>query len=54
LYDAIVATRDAQATFQRRPTAVDHAITAIAGIDPDRSSYPSEHAAVAAAATVLA
>ena len=56
LYDAVVASLDAQEALGRpSPGATSDQITPAAGVDPEQSSFPSEHAAVAgAAATVLA
>jgi membrane-associated phospholipid phosphatase len=55
LHDAAIAAWDAQVAHARPgPGATVDRITPAAGVDPDRSSFPSEHAAVAgAAATVL-
>ena len=54
VYDAVVATWDAQAAFPRpAPAAIDPAIVPLGTVDPGRSSFPSEHAAVAAAASVV-
>lgn len=54
--DAALAAWDAQAAHARpSPGATSDEITPAAGVDPNRPSFPSEHAAVAAAAaTVLA
>jgi membrane-associated phospholipid phosphatase len=55
LADTVVAAWDAQTAFPPRSPAVAHGVSAGDAVDPDRSSYPSQHAAVAgAAATVLA
>ena len=56
LHDAVIASLDAQEAIARpSPGATSDTITPAAGVDPDRPSFPSEHAAVAgAAATVLA
>jgi membrane-associated phospholipid phosphatase len=56
LHDAVIAAWDAQVALDRpSPGATSEKITPAAGVDPDRPSFPSEHAAVAsAAATVLA
>ena len=56
LHDAAIAAWDAQVAHARPgPGANGGQITPEAGVDPDRASFPSEHAAVAgAAATVLA
>ena len=54
--DAALAAWDAQAALARpSPGAVSDKVNPASGVDPTRSSFPSEHAAVAAAAaTVLA
>ena len=56
LYDALVATWDARAAHARPgPSALDNTITTLGSAPPDPTSFPSEHAAAAAAAaTVLA
>src|SRR5215211_912445 len=56
LHDAVIAAWDAQVAHARPgPGATSDQITPAAGVDPDRPSFPSEHAAIAgAAATVLA
>ena len=56
LHDAVIAAWDAQVAHDRpSPGATSDEITPADGVDPERSSFPSEHAAVAgAAATVLA
>lgn len=56
LHDAAIAAWDAQLALARpSPAATSDKITPAAGVDPERASFPSEHAAVAgAAATVLA
>ncbi|CAA9570458.1 MAG: hypothetical protein AVDCRST_MAG19-2727 [uncultured Thermomicrobiales bacterium] len=56
LHDAVIAAWDAQEAIARPgPAATSNKITPAAGVDPERPSFPSEHAAVAgAAATVLA
>ena len=56
LHDAVIAAWDAQVAHTRpSPGATSDRITPAPGVDPDRPSFPSEHAAVAgAAATVLA
>ena len=56
LHDAAIAAWDAQVAHDRPgPAATSDGVTPAAGVDPARSSFPSEHAAVAgAAATVLA
>jgi membrane-associated phospholipid phosphatase len=55
LHDAVIAAWDAQVALARPgPGATSDQIVPAAGVDPERSSYPSEHAAVAgAAASVL-
>ncbi len=54
--DAVLAAWDAQVAYNRpSPAATDKRINAPAGVDPSVPSFPSMHAAVAAAAaTVLA
>ncbi|MBA2754606.1 MAG: phosphatase PAP2 family protein [Chloroflexia bacterium] len=56
LHDAVIAAWDAQVAHDRpSPGATSDEITPSDGVNPERSSFPSEHAAVAgAAATVLA
>ena len=56
IHDAAIAAWDAQVAHARpSPAATSDEITPAAGVDPARSSFPSEHAAVAgAAAAVLA
>src|SRR5918993_1911492 len=56
LHDAVIAAWDAQVAHARpSPGATSDEITPAAGIDPELSSFPSAHAAVAgAAATGLA
>jgi membrane-associated phospholipid phosphatase len=54
MYDAVVAAWDARATFPRpAPSALDAEIVPLGSIDPGRSAFPSEHAAVAAAASLV-
>jgi hypothetical protein len=55
MHDAAIAAWDAQLAHARPgPAATDSRITPAAGVNPEQSSFPSEHAAVAgAAATVL-
>jgi len=55
MHDAAIAAWDAQLAHARPgPAATDSRIVPAAGVDPEQSSFPSEHAAVAgAAATVL-
>lgn len=53
MYDALVATWDAKFTYRRRPpSSVDTRVHALARND-GAPSYPSEHAAVAAAAAAV-
>jgi membrane-associated phospholipid phosphatase len=56
LYDAVIATLDAQAAYPRKaPAVVDSRITPMEGVATDSSTFPSLHAAVAGAAgTVFA
>ena len=55
LYDALVAAADARATYPRPGPATDKAIVPLGTTVPEASSFPSDQAAVAAAAsTVLA
>jgi membrane-associated phospholipid phosphatase len=52
--DAALAAWDAQATFDRpSPGATSDKIKPGAGVDPNQSSFPSEHAAIAAAASAV-
>ncbi len=52
--DAVLAAWDAQVAHGRpSPGATSDEITPAAGVDPTRSSFPSEHAAVAAAAAAV-
>src|SRR5215218_3705731 len=54
LHDAAIAAWDAQVAHARpSPGATSDKITPAAGVDPDRPSFPSEHAAVAGAAAVV-
>jgi membrane-associated phospholipid phosphatase len=54
VYDTVVATWDAKATFPRpAPSALDPAIVPLGSVDPSHPAFPSEHAAVAAAASVV-
>jgi membrane-associated phospholipid phosphatase len=53
LYDTLVATADARAAFPRPGPAMDKAIVPLGGTVPQASSFPSDHAAVAAAATLV-
>jgi membrane-associated phospholipid phosphatase len=56
LSDAVLAARDAQNAYHRdAPATADPRLTPMKGVATDRPSFPSEHAAVAgAASTVLA
>lgn len=56
LFDTLAATWDAREAYARpTPTAIDRAIVPLGAAAPDAPTYPSEHAAVAtAASTVLA
>ena len=55
LYDSLVATADARATYPRPGPATDKAIIPLGSTVPQGMSFPSDQAAVAAAAsTVLA
>src|SRR4051794_28035330 len=52
--DAALAAWDAQVTFARpSPGATSDKVTPGAGVDPKQSSFPSEHAAIAAAAAAV-
>ena len=54
LYDTIVATWAARVAVNRpAPTAMDPALVPLGNADPGVSSFPSEHAAVAAAAALV-
>ncbi|HKG27220.1 MAG TPA: phosphatase PAP2 family protein [Thermomicrobiales bacterium] len=54
LHDAAVAAWDAQVAYARpSPGATSEEITPLAGVDPSRPSFPSEHAAAAGAAAVV-
>jgi membrane-associated phospholipid phosphatase len=54
MYDAVIAAWDAQVAHARpSPGATSDQITPLPGVDPDRPSFPSEHAAVAGAAAVV-
>jgi membrane-associated phospholipid phosphatase len=54
LHDAVIAARDAQVAHGRpSPAATDDRIIPLAGVDPNRPSFPSEHAAIAGAAAVV-
>lgn len=52
--DAIIAARDAQEAYDRPgPAAADSGVTVMPGVVTSQASYPSEHAAVAGAASVV-
>jgi membrane-associated phospholipid phosphatase len=54
MHDAVIAAWDAQVAYERPgPAATDDRIEPVAGVDPERSSFPSEHAAIAGAAAVV-
>src|SRR5215213_1863305 len=53
LYDTLVATGDARAAHPRPGPAMDTAIVPLGDPVPESSSFPSDHAAVAAAATMV-
>jgi len=54
MYDAVLATRDAQAAYPRdTPAAADPSLTPMAGVVTEGSSFPSLHAAVAGAASTV-
>ncbi|MDP8921989.1 MAG: hypothetical protein M3O34_03835, partial [Chloroflexota bacterium] len=54
IYDAVVATRDAQTASERRvPSVAEPTIRPLIPVDPGRSESPSEHAAVAGAASTV-
>jgi membrane-associated phospholipid phosphatase len=54
MHDAAVAAWDAQLAYARpSPAATDERIVPIAGVDPATPSFPSQHAAIAAAAAVV-
>jgi membrane-associated phospholipid phosphatase len=54
LYDAVIATLDAQAAYSREaPAVVDSRITPMDGVATDNAAYPSLHAAVAGAASTV-
>ncbi len=54
LHDAAIAAWDAQVAHARpSPGATSDEVAPAAGVDPDRPSFPSEHAAVAGAAAVV-
>ncbi|MCC2628581.1 MAG: phosphoesterase PA-phosphatase related protein, partial [Thermomicrobiales bacterium] len=54
LHDAAIAAWDAQVAHARpSPGATSDEVTPADGVDPDRPSFPSEHAAVAGAAAVV-
>jgi len=53
LSDTLVATGDARATFPRAGPTTDKAIVALGSPEPEGSSFPSDQAAVAAAASTV-
>jgi len=53
LYDTLVATGDARAAYPRSGPATDKAIVPLANAVPGASSFPSDQAAVAAAASMV-
>jgi membrane-associated phospholipid phosphatase len=53
LYDTLVATADARAAYPRPAPATDKAIVPLGNPLPEASSFPSDHAAVAAAAAMV-
>jgi membrane-associated phospholipid phosphatase len=54
MHDAVIATWDAQLAHERPgPGATNPEITPLAGIDPEAPSFPSQHAAVAGAASAI-
>lgn len=54
MFDTLLATADARRHADRpSPSAVDSGITVLGGTAAGTSSYPSEHAALAAAATMV-
>jgi len=54
LHDATIAVWDARVAHGRPgPAATDERITPAAGVDPESSSFPSEHAALAGAAAAV-
>jgi membrane-associated phospholipid phosphatase len=54
LHDAVIAAWDAQIAYERpSPGATSDALTPLTGVDPSQPSFPSEHAAVAGAASVV-
>ncbi|HEU5039334.1 MAG TPA: phosphatase PAP2 family protein, partial [Gemmatimonadales bacterium] len=54
MHDAAIAAWDAQVAYERPgPAAADERITPATGVDPERSSFPSDHAAIAGAAAVV-
>jgi membrane-associated phospholipid phosphatase len=53
LYDTLVATADARAAYPRPGPAMDSAIVPLGSLAPGSSSFPADHAAVAAAATLV-
>jgi membrane-associated phospholipid phosphatase len=53
LYDTLVATGDARAAYPRPAPAMDKAIVPLGSAAPGSSSFPSDQAAVAAAASAV-
>ena len=53
LYDTLVATADARAAYPRPAPATDKALVPLGNPFPEASSFPSDHAAVAAAAAMV-
>ena len=53
LYDTLVATTDARGTYSRPGPSVDKAIVPLGPASSESSSFPSDHAAVAAAASAV-
>ena len=53
MHDAAIAAWDAQLAYNRPGPAADERVTPAAGVSPELPSFPSEHAAIAGAATVV-
>ena len=54
LHDAVIAARDAQLAYARpSPGSTSDALTPLTGVDVSQPSFPSEHAAIAGAASVV-
>jgi membrane-associated phospholipid phosphatase len=54
IFDTVVATLDARAAYPRpAPAITDHTVVPLGAVDASESSFPSEHAAVAAAAAAV-